>query len=174
MIKFMKSWCEGIIVAIMISLIIEMILPEGNNKKYVKVVIGIYILFVILNPILENINKEFDFQNILSIDTVEVSTDFNDDMKDVYVKGIEETIKEELKEYSVKSVRVTVDKNYENIEKIDIYLEIENQNIEVEPILIETTGIKEKESEEIENFEIKKIVSEKYQIENEKIHIYQK
>ena len=36
MINFMKTWCEGIIVAVMISIIIELLIPEGNNKKYVK------------------------------------------------------------------------------------------------------------------------------------------
>lgn len=29
-----------------------MILPDGKNKKYVNVVSGVYILYVILNPIL--------------------------------------------------------------------------------------------------------------------------
>ena len=48
MILKIKSWCEGIIVAIIISIIIEMLVPDGNNKKYVKVVIGIYIIFVTL------------------------------------------------------------------------------------------------------------------------------
>ena len=43
MIEFFRSWCEGIIVAVIIAMLIEAILPEGNNKKYVKVVIGIYI-----------------------------------------------------------------------------------------------------------------------------------
>ena len=30
MIAFLKSWCEGIIVAVILSLMIETILPEGN------------------------------------------------------------------------------------------------------------------------------------------------
>ena len=56
MIKFMKNWCEGIIVGVMISLIIELIIPEGNNKKYVKVISGIFIIFTVLNPIFQNLN----------------------------------------------------------------------------------------------------------------------
>ena len=35
-IQFLKSWCEGILVAVMISIMIEAILPEGNNKKYIN------------------------------------------------------------------------------------------------------------------------------------------
>lgn len=33
-----KNWTENIIIVVIISIIIEMILPDGNSKKYVKVV----------------------------------------------------------------------------------------------------------------------------------------
>ena len=36
MVKFINSWAQGIILAVIIATIIEIILPEGNNKKYVK------------------------------------------------------------------------------------------------------------------------------------------
>lgn len=65
-ISFISSWAEQIIVAVIIATIIEMILPNGNNKKYIKVVIGIYVLFTILSPILGKITKvnyeSFDYE----------------------------------------------------------------------------------------------------------------
>ena len=36
MIIKIRQWCEGIIIAVIISIIIEMIIPEGKNKKYIK------------------------------------------------------------------------------------------------------------------------------------------
>ena len=45
MIEFCRTWCEGIIVAVIISMIIETILPEGNHKKYVKVTPPVCIKF---------------------------------------------------------------------------------------------------------------------------------
>lgn len=49
----------------MIATILEMILPEGKNKKYIKTVIGIYILFAVLSPIISKITgKEIDIQAI--------------------------------------------------------------------------------------------------------------
>ena len=62
MIGIIRNWCEGIIIAIIISVIIELLVPEGNNKKYVKVVIGIYIIFVIINPLLNLMNYKIDFE----------------------------------------------------------------------------------------------------------------
>lgn len=49
MIDFLSNWAQGIIVAVIIATIIEMILPNGSSKKYVKVVVGIYILFTIIS-----------------------------------------------------------------------------------------------------------------------------
>ena len=40
-----------------------MILPDGKNKKYAEVVSGLYILYVILNPIL-NIDKNVSIQQL--------------------------------------------------------------------------------------------------------------
>ena len=172
MIIFMKSWCEGIIVAVMLSIIIEMLIPEGNNKKYIKVVVGIYILFVIIGPILEKINTGYALENFFELETIEVSTNVEDNIKDVYVDGIEETIKTELTEkgYFVKKINVEVDNNYENIEKIEVELSTKsvNQNeIQIEPIVIGENKIEKKE-----NTEIKEIIAENYQVPIENIYVF--
>ena len=52
MIGWLSNWAETIIIAVVIATIIEMLIPEGSSKKYVKVVIGVYILFTIISPII--------------------------------------------------------------------------------------------------------------------------
>ena len=51
MISNISIWAKGIVIAVIIGTIIEMILPENKNKKYVKVVIGIYVLFCMISPV---------------------------------------------------------------------------------------------------------------------------
>ena len=36
MVAFISNWAQGIIVAVIIASIIEMILPEGSSKKYIN------------------------------------------------------------------------------------------------------------------------------------------
>ena len=36
MIEWVTSWAQGIIIAVIVATIIEMILPDGNCKKYIK------------------------------------------------------------------------------------------------------------------------------------------
>lgn len=69
MILFLRTWCEQIIISVFISIIVEMLIPAGNIKKYVKVVVGVYIMFVILDPIISNIENlgNIDFENIGSL-----------------------------------------------------------------------------------------------------------
>ena len=54
MIEFMSSWAEQIVLAVIVATIIEMILPKNKNKKYIQMVIGIYVLFNIISPIIKN------------------------------------------------------------------------------------------------------------------------
>lgn len=170
MIEFLKNWCEEIIVAVIISIIIESILPEGNHKKYVKVVIGIYIIFTILNPILGKINTNIEFENSINLPTIETSSINTNNIQEVYAKGLEQTLKTNIEElgYIVKNVNITFDYNYENIEQIN--LTIENNNIaEIEKVEI---GNKQDTNNKNDNYqELKKYITENYNVHQDKIII---
>ena len=56
MISFLRTWANQIIVALIIATIFEMILPNGNSKKYVKMVIGLYVLFTMIQPVVTKIS----------------------------------------------------------------------------------------------------------------------
>jgi stage III sporulation protein AF len=168
MINKIRIWCEGIIIAVVISLIIELLIPEGTNKKYIKVIVGIFIIYVTLNPIIKLFNKEFDIdiENIIdmNLENVATSQEMNNDMKDIYILGIEKNIKEDLENmgYSVNLVKVYVDENYENIEKIELEI-ISNKNIKKVNI---------KSSEEDMNNEYSEILeylNQNYYIEKENV-----
>ena len=58
MVTWISNWVGGIVVAVIVATIIEMLLPEGNNKKYIKSVIGVFILFTILAPVISVITKQ--------------------------------------------------------------------------------------------------------------------
>ena len=54
MINFISSWAEQIVLAVIIATVIELILPKNKNKKYIQMVMGIYVLFNIISPIIKN------------------------------------------------------------------------------------------------------------------------
>ena len=54
MIIFLSKWIEQIAVSVILVSIFELILPKGNLKKYIKVVLGIYIIFCLISPFVNN------------------------------------------------------------------------------------------------------------------------
>lgn len=155
MIYEIRNWCEELIIAIVLCIIIECLIPNGNNKKYAKVISGIYIMFITINPIFELLNYDFDFNELFDVKYESTFNSLDYDMKDIYIIGIEEKIKEEINNlgYKVNKIEIKFDNNYENIDKIEIEL-LEN-NYEIE--------------EKYEN--IFEFLKENYGIEDNKIFI---
>lgn len=173
MINFMKAWCEGIIVAVIIAIIIEMILPENANKKYVKVVIGIYIIFTIINPLVKNLNSNVDFSSVLNYEQESEKQINEESVKKIYIDGIELSLKQEIekKDFTVLYLEVNFDEFYENIEQIILKIkENENNIINIEKVEINKNNI-DPTIDETKINDLKKIISENYMISIDKIHI---
>lgn len=145
MMNFFSSWAEQIIMAVVIGSIIEMVLPDNKNKKYVKMVIGIYILFTIISPFV-NKNDLLSFEN-LNLESYAVSsensqkTELNQNSMDerltqLYIEELENNIKEKVKEkgYKVQSCKVdailTGDENKKGINKIRIDISKEKEEVQ--------------------------------------------
>jgi len=122
--NWISDWIQGIIIAVVIGTIIEMILPNGNCKKYVKVVIGVYILFSIISPVITKITgNEFRVSDVFDIDTyietsthesqTKVETKQQDQIKQIYITNLKEDIKQKLKSksYEVTSISVEIENN---------------------------------------------------------------
>lgn len=143
MIKFIKIWCEEIIVSVIITVIIEMFVPQGNIKKYVRVVMGVYIIFVILNPIVsnfDNINLDKYFDSEKYNNTIPTSN--FEEISNVYARAIESQIKKEFSYIS--DVRVILTDNLEDIERIEITLLEDIESLkELKQNLIQNYGVTE-------------------------------
>ena len=95
MVKFFRNWCEQLIISSFIVSLIEMLAPEGKIKKYIRVVTGVYMIFVILNPILIKLDK-VDFEEQINI-FFEVSSSSFDEEKELQTSfEILNTISENL------------------------------------------------------------------------------
>lgn len=195
MIKFISSWAEGIIVSVIIATILEMILPEGKNKKYIKTVIGVYILFAIISPIISKVTGKtieaeniFKMESILDQNTLEVSSiDTTNSIKKIYITKLKQDIKAKIEEkgYQVNEVNVLVEtkdeNNYGKIYEIDLNIlpkeKKENTLTPINEVKIEITNTNSEtkvEENKIPNNitrELKEYLSGVYNIEKEKVKI---
>lgn len=104
MIGFFSSWAKGIGVTVVIISIFEMILPNNNSKKYIRMVLGIYLIFNIVSPLIKN--KEILNINNIEMNEISVSTSteevdqtsMNKRIKKLYEQEIEKDVIKKLKE----------------------------------------------------------------------------
>lgn len=134
MMEWFSSWSKGIVIAVIISTLVEMIIPNNNSKKYIKIIIGIFIVYTIISPIIEkllgqDINEYIEVDNYIqaSSSNVEENKDFqakaNESIKKIYVQNLQNDIKTKLKSkgYIAESININIsnDDSY-NIEKIEV------------------------------------------------------
>ena len=143
MVEFLKAWCEEIIVSVIVAIIIELFVPQGNIKKYVRVVVGIYIVFVIINPIVSNLDN-INIESLISDDkyTNTIATSNIEEMSNVYARAMENQIKNDFNYIS--KVRVVLSEELEDIDRIEITLLEEVDSLEdLKENLINNYGITE-------------------------------
>lgn len=194
MISWFNSWAQGIILAVIIVTILEMIVPEGKNKKYIKIVMGVYITFTIISPIITKVtgnNFEIDvskYEDLFNSNSMQTANDIssinNQSIENLYLNTIKTDIQTELSAegYESKKINITADINIENEEakiyKIDIEVSKKQSETEVKKvnkIEIGNTG-QESNIEETtlsmgEINKLKEILADKYEVEKEKIYI---
>ena len=56
MVNFLSSWVKNLCLALIVVSILEMLLPNNKTKKYIKMVMGLYVLFSIIAPFVNNSN----------------------------------------------------------------------------------------------------------------------
>lgn len=97
-------WAQGIIVAVIVSTIIEMLLPNNSNGKYVKVVIGMFVLFTIISPVINKfknndgtfINAD-DYIQTSQRNTIGTSNSISSNNENAIKKMYEENLKIDIK-----------------------------------------------------------------------------
>ena len=144
MIDFISTWVQGIVVTVVIATIIEMILPNGNSKKYIKMVIGIFIVFNIVSPIINkftgksmkisdivDIEKYIEDENTYKTNTKNIENTNNSNIKEMYIVNLKKDIKSkiEAKDYIVDSIQIDLkdDETYD-IKNINMAIHKKEEN----------------------------------------------
>ena len=139
---FISVWAQGIIVSVIIATIIEIILPDSSNSKYVKVVIGVFVLFSIVSPIINKfsnnkISNEINFDSYIKTSTSNsaIATNVNMNNEDTIRKIYEENLKVDIKTkitqkgYIVGNINLeTLNNNEYTLNKIDLKIIAKNKS----------------------------------------------
>lgn len=199
MLEWFRSWATGIVIAVIIATIIEMILPNSTSKKYIKIIIGIFIVYTIISPVIgsfkgEDLNNYIKVENYIqsnsnALKTNEVSDNAQSSIKKIYAQNLQNDLKIKLKEkgYISNNINISIsnDDKY-NIERIDIKVDekVTNSNRDEKQVKtivdnIKAIKIKVKKDDSQNNAiitendknEIKEYIKQIYQIDLNNINV---
>lgn len=197
---WIKNWSESIVISIIIATIVEMLLPNNTSKKYIKIVVGVFVVYNIIYPIIstfttENIEQSLDVNEIIQASSSSVSGYNNinqsteSSIKKIYVQNLEKNLATSLKNngYDVGNltIKVSDDDSY-NIEKIDLQVNGKIQNNQQEKevysivdtikyVNINISNENQPNNEmlnESDKDTIKKHIEEIYEVSSDKINVY--
>ena len=200
MIDMISNWAGELVIALVIVTLIEMLLPDNKIKKYVKTVIGLYIVFCIISPF---INKE-KFAEILedtekSLEKIQIENQVysklessDSSIQSLYIQEFEKDVIKTVEKlgYKVKKceVNIQIDATKENagIHAINLKIwtktsDLDNANIEIEEVQKVEISINDKKegnnndtiNETEDTKKVKQFLSEHYEINEDKITINQ-
>ena len=182
MIDSISSWARQIITCVILVTVIEMILPKGNSKKYIKTIMGVYILYTIISPAI----KMFTHKD-LKIDYSQYEKYFNTSnidsksqvatVEDTYKIELQKKLKKDVEEmgYLVKRASAVLDTEKGAITQIVLSVEKKEDNKENVNIMINKIDIGSKYEENTLSTkqidEIKEKISKDYEIDTKNITI---
>lgn len=162
MIDFMSAWAEQIVLAIVVATIIELILPENKNKKYIQMVIGVYILFNIISPIMKNkeqlsIDNYYTENYTTNSEYVVDQTSMDKRIERIYIEELGKNVKSKFEEngYTVSKCEVNA------------VLDTSKKNAGIHSI---TVKIKD-EIDNLDAIKIKEEIATEFEIDEDKIII---
>ena len=97
--------------------ILEMILPKGNNRKYVMLASGLLLTYITISPIISILSGISETKNTFSSNIKEVSAEYGNSLTDInqeqyvlnlFEKGVENDIKKTVEEcgFAIENVKV--------------------------------------------------------------------
>jgi stage III sporulation protein AF len=184
MINNISNWAGNIVAITVLITIIEMILPNNKNKKYVELVCGLLFVIVVMKPIFLFLNDEIDLGKLLLENEREFSSvEYNTQVKNIQesqneniLKVYEEKLKEDIatnvkKEgYEVSDLALVINKNNYGINEMSFKAYPSDQVIQT--ININIYNSNSKSISEIEKNKIKAVLNSIYNVQPESIHIY--
>lgn len=117
---YISGWARGLITIVIMSSFIELILPRGDIKKYVRFASGLIIIVLIVKPLFNIKNIEIPkLEPLQQEEYVAVS------IHDIYVEKLEKNVEKAL---GIANVKITV--NPENLAEV-IYVSSKTKKEEI-------------------------------------------
>lgn len=140
-------WVLSIAGICVLSVLVELILPEGQTRKYIKAIFSFFVILVIVAPLPKLVGSGIDFDDILAGDEVGIQEDFIYQLNRDKLDSISSSIEGDLKEQGIDGVKILLSANIFSsnlqieavfVDLFELVISDENQHINTHEIIIKT------------------------------------
>ncbi len=195
--QLISEWVINIIIFILLAMIIDMLLPQSNIRKYVKVVTGLLLIVIIITPIFKLLSTDVDdllihfseqskigeerLENELKVKKTEIETSQHAYILEQMAVQMKEQVEEEMIDtygMNITSIHITTDNRSENpeeqIKKVTVYMRRsveEDAIVTVKPVIIQVKDEQRNESASHINDEVVTLLSKEWDVPENKIEV---
>ena len=159
-----SAWILGIVGVVVLSIIVDLVMPNGSTSKFIKNIFAFVIVIVILSPIVSFLSKkDIKLEDIFENNNITIQEEFLSSVNQKILNKLQKELENDMEEFGISGVQVGLKANIFEEE-----LNIEQVSIDLKKCVID---------ENISHIDIKtsilKIVLRKINIEEEKIVFYE-
>ena len=104
----MKQWLINIVVAVIITAILSLIVPDGKMGKFIKSFFGFFIMLIILTPIIKFDFSTLDYEVVFNSNNIYVQNEFIEYSTDKKISFYEDNCEEIAKNCGVSNAKVDI------------------------------------------------------------------
>lgn len=121
-----SSWLLSIAGVVCLSVLIELILPEGQMNKYIKGIFSFVIVFVIISPIPKVLNNQYDYSHLFQFEDFALDENYLYQLNLDKMNFMQESIQDEIQTFGYHNTSVYLNGNiFDNSFKIkSVYVDL--------------------------------------------------
>lgn len=125
MSSVISGWIISIVGVVILGVLIDLILPDGQMQKYIKAVFSVVVVLAMVSPLLNIDIDKIDFDKFIYNETsVQLNENYLNNYNEDYKLALENLLEENLEEGGFSSVDVEILYNKSNnnfeIEKVEL------------------------------------------------------
>lgn len=120
----MSGWLIGIVGVVSLGVLIEVLLPEGENSKYIRGIFSIIVIFVIISPLPKLAKGDYVKGFTSQVEEIAIDDKYYTSVKGDIQKRVEDNLREKLEKagYNDLSFDIQFDEEYVfMIDKITVH-----------------------------------------------------
>lgn len=127
----MQGYIIAILGIVIISVLVEIILPSGQTSKYIKSILSVFVVYVLVNPIITFLKTDFSLDKYLSSNNVQLNQNLLTDIYKSQIEAKQEDIEKLLFENGYENVKISL-----VYEIVDDCLKISKAKVDIKNLVI--------------------------------------